>query len=119
MVDTNLAKKESEFAEIIWDNEPISSPELVKLAEEKLNWKKSTTYTMLKILCKKGIFKNEKAVVSKVVSKDEFGFLKGKRLIEENFNGSLPAFMTAFTSRTKLSENEIKDLYELLDSYMK
>lgn len=119
MIDTNLAKREAQFAEIIWEYAPLSSPELVKIAEEKLNWKKSTTYTMLKILCDKGIFKNEKAWVTVLVTKEELGYLRSKKLIEESYNGSLPAFLAAFTTRSELSKEEIKDLYSLLDSYSK
>lgn len=117
MIDTHLAKKEAVFANIIWENAPLTSPDLVKIAEKELNWKKSTTYTVLKKLCNKGIFKNENAVVSAVVSKEEYNFLESERLIEQSFDGSLPEFFAAFTSRRKLTEKEIGELYRVLDEY--
>ena len=119
MIDTHLANKESLFADIIWESEPVNSSELVKLSEKKLGWKKSTTYTVLKKLCEKGIFKNENATVAAVVSKEDFSFMQSKRLIDNNFGGSLPAFLTAFASRKKLSDSEIKALYDMLDTYKK
>ncbi len=119
MLDTHLAQKESKFADIIWENEPLNSSELVRIAAKELEWKKSTTYTVLKKLCEKGIFKNENATVSAVVSKEDFLFMQSERLIENNFGGSLPAFFAAFANRKELSEGEIKALYDMLEAYKK
>ena len=103
MNDCQLGAVESKFADIIWENEPIASPELAKKSEAVLRWKKSTTYTVLKRLCDKGIFQNNKGVVTSLVSKEEFYSLQSEKFVEENFSGSLPAFLAAFTLRKKLT----------------
>ena len=115
MEETRLGAVESRFAELIWENEPLSSGELVKLCQRDLNWKKSTTYTVLKKLCDRGLFRNEGGLVSAAVSREEFHALQSQRFVEETFEGSLPAFLAAFTSRKKLSEEEIAQLQELID----
>ena len=102
-----LAETEEKFAELIWQNEPIGSGDLVKLSEKEMNWKKSTTYTVLKKLCEKGIFQNENAVVSSQISKDEYYAKQSIRFVEDTFGGSLPKFLTAFISGKKLSNNQI------------
>ena len=117
MNDYQLGTVESRFAEIIWEKEPLSSGELVKLSEEKLGWKKSTTYTVLKRLCEKGIFKNEKGEVSSLVSKDEFYSLQSERFVKDTFDGSLPAFFAAFTKRKSLTSDEINEIRKMIDSY--
>ena len=117
MNEWQIGAIESRFADIIWKNEPIASGLLAKKGEEVLGWKKSTTYTVLKKLCNKGIFKNENAVVSAVVSKEEYNFLESERLIDQSFDGSLPEFFAAFTSRRKLTEKEIGELYRVLAEY--
>ena len=116
MVDIRMGEVESRFADIIWENGPINSGVLAQLAEEKLGWKKSTTYTVLKRFCQKGIFQNEKGVVSALVSKEEFRALQSEKIVEESFGGSLPAFLAAFSSRKKLSEDEISQLQRVIDS---
>ena len=115
MEELRLGAVESRFADIIWDNEPIPSGELVKLCEQKLEWKKSTTYTMLKRLCGRGIFKNENGVVSSILSKEEFGAAQSEKIIEDSFDGSLPAFIAAFTSRKKLSSDDIEEIQKMID----
>lgn len=112
-----LAKGEAKFADIIWDNEPISSTELVRICETEMNWKKSTTYTVLKKLCTRGIFENKSAIVSSVVSRDEFYSMKSKQFVEDTFGGSLPRFLTAFIGKEKLSDQQIKEMKQLIDSY--
>ena len=114
-MDWRMGKMETRFAEIIWANEPISSGELVKLCRQQLEWKKSTTYTMLRRLCERGIFKNENGTVSALMSEGDFAALQSEKLVEETFDGSLPRFLTAFTSRNKLSEQEIAELQRLID----
>lgn len=108
---------ESKFADIIWENEPISSAELAKISEERFNWKKSTAYTVLKRLCGKGIFKNDNGSVTSLISKQEFRSMQSEKFVEESFSGSLPAFLTAFTSRKKLTPEEIAHLKKMIDSY--
>jgi len=115
MGELRLGEVESRFADIIWGNEPISSGELVKLCEQKLEWKKSTTYTMLKRLCERGIFKNESGVVSSVLTKEEFGAAQSEKIIEDSFAGSLPAFIAAFTSRKKISDKDVEEIQKMIN----
>lgn len=115
MEDTKLGVIESRFAELIWEHEPLTSGELVKLCQEELTWKKSTTYTVLKKLCERGLFRNENGTVTSVISKEEFHAMQSERFVEETFDGSLPAFLAAFTSRKKLSQEEIRQLQMLID----
>lgn len=114
MTEIQLGAVESRFADIIWSNEPISSTETVKLAEKSLHWKKSTTYTVLKRLCEKGIFKNEKGIVTSVISRDEFYALQSQKFVEQTFEGSLPAFLAAFTSGKTLSKDEVEYLRRMI-----
>lgn len=115
MVDLRLGPVESHFAELIWDGEPISSTELVHLAQRELDWKKSTTYTVLKRLCEKGIFQNEGGIVTSCLSREEYAARQSEQFVEETFSGSLPAFLAAFTRRKKLSEEEIDQLQQLIE----
>jgi predicted transcriptional regulator len=112
-----LAETEEKFAELIWQNEPIGSGDLVKLSEKEMNWKKSTTYTVLKKLCKKGIFQNENTIVSSQISKDEYYAKQSIRFVEDTFGGSLPKFLTAFISGKKLSNNQAEELKRLIDEH--
>ena len=115
MSEYKLGVIESRFADLIWQNEPLTSTELVKLAERELNWKKSTTYTVLKRLCERGMFQNQNGTVTSLISKQEFYALQSEKFIEDTFSGSLPAFLAAFTTRKKLSEEEIDQLQKLID----
>lgn len=115
MADTKLGVVEARFADLIWDNEPISSGELVKLCERELSWKKSTTYTILRRLCERGIFQNIKGTVTSLMSKDEFNAVQSEKFVEETFDGSLPKFLTAFSMRKKLSNEEINELQKFID----
>lgn len=115
MSELRMGAIESRFADMIWENEPILSPELVKLAERELKWKKSTTYTVLKRLCERGIFQNLGGVVTSLISRQDFYAVQSEKFVEETFSGSLPAFLTAFTARKKLSEEEIAELQALID----
>ena len=117
MEKLKLGTVESKFADIIWENEPISSGQLVKLCGKQLDWKKSTTYTMLKRLCERGLFQNEKGMVSALMTKEEFGAAQSEKIIEESFDGSLPAFIAAFTSRKKLSPDDVNEIQKMIDSY--
>jgi predicted transcriptional regulator len=115
MDECKLGVMETKFAELIWMNAPILSGDLVKLCEKELTWKKSTTYTMLRRLCDRGIFKNTDGTVTSLISKQEFTALQSERFIEETFDGSLPRFLAAFTQRKKLSDSEISELQRLID----
>ena len=115
MSELRMGAIESRFADMIWENEPVPSPELVKLAERELNWKKSTTYTVLKRLCERGIFQNQGGVVTSLISRQDFYAVQSEKFVEETFSGSLPAFLAAFTTRKKLSEEEISELQALID----
>lgn len=115
MIDARLGEIEARFADIIWQNEPLHSRVLAELAEKELSWKKSTTYTILKRLCERGIFQNSNGTVTSLVSKEEFHALQSEKFVDETFHGSLPAFLAAFGSRKKLSEEEIRELTKLIE----
>ncbi len=117
MKEYKLTEAENKLAEIIWTNEPVSSPDLVKLCEAELNWKKSTTYTMLKKLEKKKVFENRKGTVVSLLTKEEFYTEQSKQIVDGGFGGSLPRFLAAFTSNKKLSDTEIDELQKLIDSH--
>ena len=110
MDDLRLGAIESRFADIIWDNAPLGSGELVKLAAQELGWKKSTTYTVLKKLCERGLFRNEGGTVSVQLTREEFHAMQSERFLDETFSGSLPAFIAAFSTRKKLSEEELQNV---------
>ena len=116
MEDTKLGVVETHFAEIIWANEPLTSGELVKICMKELGWKKSTTYTVLKKLCERGLFQNREGTVSSQISKQEFQAMQSEQVVEETFEGSLPQFLTAFASRKKLSEKEIVEIQRIIDA---
>lgn len=112
-----LGEMETAFAEIIWNNAPVTSGELVKICEKELEWKKSTTYTMLKRLCQRGIFENENGTVKILITRDEFKAAQSEEFISETFGGSLPMFLTAFTKHNKLRAKEIEEIKNLIDNY--
>ena len=115
MEEYKLGLVESRFADIIWEHAPISSGELVKLCLAELEWKKSTTYTVLKKLCDRGLFQNEGGTVTSKMSREEYDARHSALYVEENFGGSLPAFLAAFGSRKKLSQEEIRQLEALIE----
>lgn len=117
MSDYQMGAVESKFADIIWENEPISSTELSKRSEEILKWKKSTAYTVLKRLCDKGIFQNNKGTVTSLISKQDFYSMQSEKFVEETFEGSLPAFLAAFTARKNLTPDEVAQLRKMIDEY--
>lgn len=106
---------ETRFAELIWSHAPISSGALVRLCQQELEWKKSTTYTVLKKLCEQGLFQNEGGMVTAIVSREEFYAVESEKFVEETFQGSLPAFLAAFTARKTLSEKEIAQIRHMID----
>lgn len=111
----NLGVVETRFAEIIWNNAPLSSRKLAELAEAELTWKKSTSYTVLKRLCDRGLFQNEKGTVQVLIPQEEFYATQGEELVNQQFAGSLPAFVAAFGKRKKLTSAEIDELQDLID----
>jgi len=116
MDDRKLGLVESRFADIIWEHAPLHSRELVKLCEEKLHWKKPTTYTVLRKLCERGLFQNDNGIVSARVSREEFYAIQSEQFVEETFSGSLPAFIAAFTKRKSLRPDEIAQIRAMIDS---
>ena len=116
MEDYKLGVIESRFADIIWENEPITTKELVERCAEELSWKRTTTYTVLKKLCEKGFFEMRARVVTSLVSKSEYHSIQSEKFVDENFHGSLPALVVAFGSRKKLSQKEIEELQRVIDS---
>ena len=116
MAEYKIGEIETIFADIIWDNEPLSSRRLAELALERLDWKRTTTYTILKRLCDRELFRNEGGTVTSLVSREEFYARQSEIFVEETFHGSLPAFLAAFGSRKKLSDSEIDELQKVIDS---
>ena len=114
MADAKLGAAEGRFADLIWQNEPLSSSLLAKLAEDELGWKKSTSYTVLKRLCDRGIFTNQQGTVRSLLSREDFYAARGEQFLQESFQGSLPAFLAAFSKRNKLSDQDIQELQELI-----
>ena len=110
-----IFESEYRFCCILWDNEPVTSSELVKLCAEKLGWKKSTTYTVLKKLCQRGMFRNEGGEVTALISREEFFAAQSRRFVEESFDGSLPAFIAAFSAGKGLSAEEIAQIRRMID----
>ena len=110
-----LGLMETKFANLIWDNAPIKSGDLVKLCEKEFEWKKSTTHTMLRRLCQRDIFANENGTVKPKINKQEFQSMQTEFFIKENFNNSLPNFITAFVRSRKLSEKEIYELEKIIN----
>jgi len=119
MSDILLSESEYRMMDIIWDNEPVESGQLVKLCDSRLSWKKSTTYTMLKKLCDKNIVKNVDSVVTVVVSREEVLSKESEHVVKRSFGGSLPAFVNAFLGNGKLSKKEADELINMIETHMK
>lgn len=117
MDDFRLGVVETRFAELIWAHEPLSSGELVKLCARELEWKKSTTYTVLKKLCDRGIFQNQDGIVTSIVSRQEFQSRQSRRFVEDTFSGSLPAFIAAFADGGNLTDRDISEIQKMIDAY--
>ena len=115
MNDYTLGVIEARFADIIWDNAPLKTSEMVKLAEGELGWKRTTTYTVLKKLSGRGLFINEDGTVKVCMTKEEFYARQSESYVEQSFGGSLPNFLTAFSSRRKLSDKEIEEIKKIIE----
>lgn len=110
-------ESEYRFCLLLWECEPIKSMELARLCQEKLGWKKTTTYTVIKRLSQRGVVKNENSVVTSLVSKDQIQAAEMEEMVEKTFEGSLPAFLAAFTRQKNLSDKDIMEIRQMLDSY--
>lgn len=119
MNDMNLGAVESRFADIVWSNAPLKSGELVRICERELNWKKPTTYTVLRKLCEKGLFVNDGGVVRAVITRADYYAEKSGRFVGESFNGSLPAFVASFVSSNRLTEEDADEIQRIIDDYRK
>lgn len=114
MPEMKLGEIEAQFADMIWTNQPLSSGALAALAAQTLGWKRTTTYTVLKRLCDKGLFQNVDGTVSALMSKEEYMSAQSEKFVEDTFGGSLPAFFAAFTKRKKLTDKEIEEIHEMI-----
>ncbi len=112
-------ESEYRFCLILWEHEPVKSSELVNLCKEQLGWKPTTTYTVIKRLSERGVLKNENTIVSSLVSKDEIQASEINEMVEKTFEGSLPAFIAAFTKHQKISEKEIDEVQRMIDRFRK
>lgn len=117
MDERKLGPVELRFAELIWKNSPISSGELVKLCARELEWKKSTTYTVLKKLCEQGLFQNQGGTVTVLVSRQDYQARQSKQFVADTFSGSLPAFLAAFAQGAPLSQKDIADIRAMIDRF--
>lgn len=117
MLVYHMTEAENELAKIIWEIEPIPSGRLVQICKERLGWKKSTTYTVLRKICSNGIFINQCSVVTSQISREEYARRKGEEYLEENYRGSLPGFVAAFLRTKKLSRQEIEELAKMIEEY--
>ncbi len=112
-------ESEYRFCEILWEYEPVRSGELVRLCQEKLGWKPTTTYTVIKRLSERGVLKNEDHVVTALISKNEVQTAEADELLEKKFSGSLPAFIAAFARSRKLTKQELDEVQQMIEHYRK
>lgn len=117
MTEYKLGVVESHFADIVWGHAPLTTAELVKLCEGELQWKRTTTYTVLKKLGEKGLFRLEDGMVTVLISREDYYAAQSEKFVEETFEGSLPAFIAAFTKRKNLSAKEVAEIRAMIDSY--
>ena len=118
-MDMELGAVQERFADIVWAHEPIASGDLVKLCQEQLHWKKPTTYTVLRKLCEKGLLQNVDGVVSSLIAREDFYSSKSEKIVEDSFQGSLPAFIAAFISRKELTAQEADEIQKMIDAFKK
>ncbi|EEC89756.1 BlaI/MecI/CopY family transcriptional regulator [Blautia marasmi] len=116
MVEIQLGVIEARFADMIWANEPTTSTELVKLCQQEFNWKRTTTHTVLRRLCDKGLFQNIKGNVTSLITKQDFYGMQSKKYVDDTFNGSLPAFIAAFTQNKTLTSEEVAEIRRMIDN---
>ena len=116
MVEIQLGVIEARFADMIWANEPTTSTELVKLCQQEFNWKRTTTHTVLRRLCDKGLFQNIKGNVTSLITKQDFYGMQSKKYVDDTFNGSLTAFIAAFTQNKTLTSEEVAEIRRMIDN---
>lgn len=116
-MELRLCESDFRFMCVVWENEPVSSHDLVLKCNEELGWKKSTTYTVLKKLSEKGFTKNENSVITSLIAKNDVQKYESNRVINNSFDGSLPSFLTSFFGGKKISEAEAEELKRLIDDY--
>lgn len=114
MTEIQLGEIEARFADMIWKNEPVTTSELVKAAQKEFNWKRTTTHTVIKRLCDKGLFVNQKGVVTSLISRPQFYSMQSKQFVENTFDGSLPAFIAAFTRNSTLTPEEAEQIRTMI-----
>lgn len=119
METPKVFESEYRFCLILWEHEPVKSRELVNLCKEHLGWKPTTTYTVIKRLSERGVLKNEKTVVTSLISKDEVQAAEIQEMVDKTFEGSLPAFIAAFTKHQKISDAELDKVQQMIDTYRK
>lgn len=117
MEGIRLGMVEARFADIVWQHAPMSTKELIAICAKELDWKRTTTYTVLKKLCQKGIFQMQDSAVTVLISKPEFCAIQSEQFVDTTFEGSLPAFIAAFASRKKPTEEELKEIRRMIDSF--
>lgn len=117
MSDIELGVVQERFADIVWANEPVASGDLVRICEKELNWKKPTTYTVLRKLCEKGLLINENGTVRSLISREEFYSAKSEQIVADSYRGSLPAFIAAFISRKDISPEEAEEIRRMIDEF--
>lgn len=115
MAEIQLGVIEARFADMIWEREPVTSSELVKLTAVEFNWKRTTAHNVLRRLCDKGLFQNQNGTVTSLISRQEFYSLQSKRYVEDTFDGSLPAFIAAFTKGRALTPEEAAEIRKMID----
>ena len=115
MQEIHLGVIEAKFADMIWEHEPVTSSELVKLSAVEFNWKRTTTHTVLRKLCDKGLFQNDNGMVHTVISKQDFYAGQSRKYVDETFDGSLPAFIAAFTKYNSLTSEEVAEIKKMID----
>ena len=119
MQDMELGAVQLRFADIVWDHEPVASGDLVKICEKELSWKKPTTYTVLRKLCEKGLLQNRDGIVTSLIPKEEFYSARSEQIVEDSYQGSLPAFVASFISRKKLTSEEAEEIQKMIDAFKK
>ncbi|MBQ7687709.1 MAG: BlaI/MecI/CopY family transcriptional regulator [Clostridia bacterium] len=119
MKDLELGAIQERFADLVWAHEPIASGDLAKICEKELNWKRPTTYTVLRKLCEKGLLQNKDGVVVSLVAREEFYSAKSRQIIEDSYRGSLPAFIASFISQKNISAEEADEIQRMIDAFRK
>ena len=117
MADIKLGMVEAHFADIVWQHAPMTTKELIQLCQQELNWKRTTTYTVLKKLCDRGIFSMKDSIITVLLTKDEFHAIQSEQFVQDNFHGSLPAFIAAFTTRKIPTPAELAEITEMIHQY--